>query len=305
MDVIRIEGTFSSTAWEPLGSGARAFCAAVFVLSVAASESLAQSAPLAPTANTGTQDKPYIVLASTTSTDQTGLFKHLFERFERTAGFRVRVVAVGTGQALDIARRGDADMVLVHDRALEDQFVAEGWGIERRDVMYNDFVIAGPEHDPAGIGSTNNAGEALARIARNAATFVSRGDRSGTHAAELRLWSQTGMTPDGKLQSWYRDVGAGMGQTLNTASAMNAYTITDRGSWIAFRNRGALRIWVEGDPRLRNPYGAILVNPDRHRHVKVREARQLLEWLVSDAGQRAIGEFRVNGEALFFPAANW
>lgn len=262
---------------------------------------IALTLALVPGGQAEAQDRPFIVLASTTSTEQTGLFRHLFERFERTVDFRVRVVAVGTGQALDIARRGDADLVLVHDRALEDRFVADGWGIDRRDIMYNDFVLVGPTNDPAGVTAQRSVANAFERIAQSASVFVSRGDRSGTHAAELRLWEQAGQKTPTKALPWYRDVGAGMGQTLNAAAAMNAYTLADRGSWIAFRNRGELRILLEGDALLRNPYGAMLVNPARHPHAKVALARQLLDWLVSDAGQRAIAEFQVGGEPLFFP----
>lgn len=262
---------------------------------------MALSVGLVMPAETLAQAKPFIVLASTTSTDQTGLFRHLFAQFERTAGFDIRVVAVGTGQALDIGRRGDADLVLVHDRALEDQFIADGWGIDRRDIMYNDFVVIGPAADPAGVASQRSAAEALRRVAQARSVFVSRGDRSGTHAAELRLWATAGVGQPARSQAWYRDIGAGMGQALNAASAMNAYTLADRGSWIAFRNRGDLRLLLEGDPSLRNPYGAMLVNPARHPHVKEALARQLLDWLSAEPGQRAIAEFRVAGEPLFFP----
>jgi tungstate transport system substrate-binding protein len=253
----------------------------------------------------GADEKRYIVLASTTSTEQTGLFNYLLERFEASADFRVRVVAVGTGQALDIAKRGDADLVLVHDRELEDRFVADGHGIDRRDVMYNEVVLVGPNTDPALAAGTGAgaAARALKRIAQAQAVFVSRGDRSGTHAAELRIWRAAGLAAPTNALAWYRDVGAGMGQALNLASAMNGYVIADRGSWIAFKNRGQLGVVVEADPALRNQYGVILVNPARHPHVKVGDARRFIGWLISADGQQQIANFRIGGEVLFFPGA--
>ncbi len=246
-----------------------------------------------------------ITLASTTSTEQSGLFNHLLPLFTRGTGIAVRVVAVGTGQALDIARRGDADAVLVHDRAAEERFVAEGFGGPRRPVMYNDFVLAGPAADPARVAGLRDAAEALRRIAAAGAPFVSRGDRSGTHAAELRLWEAAGLDPAAAGRGrWYREVGQGMGPALNTAAAMNAYVLTDRGTWLAFRNRGELGIRVEGDGKLFNQYGVVAVNPRRHPHVKAVEAERFVEWLVSPAGQRAISDFRIEGERLFFPNAD-
>jgi tungstate transport system substrate-binding protein len=245
-----------------------------------------------------------ITLASTTSTEQSGLFNHLLPAFTRDTGIAVRVVAVGTGQALDIARRGDADAVLVHDRAAEERFVAEGFGGPRRPVMYNDFVIAGPASDPARIGGLKDAAEALRRIAAAGVAFVSRGDRSGTHAAELRLWEAAGLDPTTGRGRWYREVGQGMGPALNTAAAMNAYVLTDRGTWLAFRNRGELGIRVEGDQRLFNQYGVVVVSPRRHRHAKAAEAERFVEWLVSPTGQRAIADYRIEGESLFFPNAD-
>jgi tungstate transport system substrate-binding protein len=249
-----------------------------------------------------------ITVASTTSTEQSGLFGHILPIFTRDTGIAVRVVALGTGQALDVGRRGDADVVFVHDRAAEERFVREGHGGPRRHVMYNDFVIAGPAAaaaaDPAGVRGTRDAVEALRRIAASAAPFVSRGDRSGTHAAELRLWEAAGVDLGAGRGRWYREVGQGMGPTLNTAAAMNAYVLTDRGTWLAFRNRQDLGIVVEGDPRLFNQYGAMVVNPERHPHVKAADARRFVEWLVSPAGQAAIAGYRINGEQLFFPNAD-
>ena len=242
-----------------------------------------------------------ITVASTTSTDQSGLFGHILPRFTAATGIQVKVVALGTGQALDLGRRGDADVVLVHDRPAEDRFVAEGYGIERRDVMYNDFVLVGPANDPARIAEAKTAAEALRRIAASNAPFVSRGDRSGTHAAELRQWQIAGVDP--KSNKGYRDAGAGMGPTLNMAAALNAYTLADRGTWLAFRNRQELRLLLAGDPQLFNPYGVILVNPARHPHVKAAEARRFIAWLAGKEGQEAIASYRIEGQPLFFPQA--
>jgi tungstate transport system substrate-binding protein len=242
-----------------------------------------------------------ITVASTTSTDQSGLFGHILPRFTAATGIQVKVVALGTGQALDLGRRGDADVVLVHDRPAEDRFVAEGYGIERRDVMYNDFVLVGPASDPARIAEAKTAAEALRRIAAANAPFVSRGDRSGTHAAELRQWQIAGVDP--KSIKGYRDAGAGMGPTLNMAAALNAYTLADRGTWLSFRNRQELRLLLTGDPQLFNPYGVILVNPERHPHVKQAEGRRFIAWLAGKEGQEAIASYRIEGRALFFPQA--
>lgn len=244
-----------------------------------------------------------ITVASTTSTEQSGLFGHLLPIFTRETGITVRVVALGTGQALDVGRRGDADVVFVHDRAAELRFVAEGFGRERRHVMYNDFVVVGPAADPAGIAGGRDTVAALRRIAAARAPFISRGDRSGTHAAELRLWQASGVDPVSGRGQWYREVGQGMGPALNTAAAQNAYLLTDRGTWLSFRNRQDLRIVVEGDARLFNQYGVMLVNPDRHRHVKAADGQRFIDWILSTAGQQAIAGLRIGGEQLFFPNA--
>jgi tungstate transport system substrate-binding protein len=244
-----------------------------------------------------------IVVASTTSTEQSGLFGHILPIFQAKTGISVKVVAVGTGQALDIGRRGDADVVFVHDRAAEDKFVAEGFATERRDVMYNDFVLVGPKADPARVAGLKDVAEALRRIAGSKSPFASRGDKSGTHAAELRYWSVAGVGAPDRAPAWYRETGSGMGPTLNTASAMNAYALTDRGTWLSFKNRGDLVILVEGDQRLFNPYGVMLVNPAKHPHVKREAGQQFADWLVSAEGQAAIASFKINGEQLFFPSA--
>jgi tungstate transport system substrate-binding protein len=241
----------------------------------------------------------FITVASTTSTEQSGLFRHILPLFRAKTGIEVRVVALGTGQALDVGRRGDADVVFVHDRAAEETFVAEGYGVKRLAVMYNDFVIVGPASDPAGVKG-NDVVAALKRIAETGAAFASRGDRSGTHAAELRFWQQGGVKPEG---AWYRETGSGMGPTLNAASGMNAYALTDRGTWLSFRNRGDLAILVEGDRRLFNQYGVMLVNPERHGHVKRADGQAFIDWLVSREGQAAIAAFKINGQQLFFPNA--
>lgn len=244
-----------------------------------------------------------IVVVSTTSTQNSGLFEHILPLFTKKTGIAVHVVAVGTGQALRLARRGDADVVFVHDRASEEDFVADGFGVERFEVMYNDFVLVGPKDDPAGIRGGDDAAAALAQIAKARAPFVSRGDDSGTHKAELRLWKQAGVDPHPASGSWYRETGSGMGGTLNVASGMNAYTLTDRGTWLAFGNRGDLVVLVEGDPRLWNHYGVILVNPEKHPHVKVRAGQAFIDWLLSAEGQAAIGSLRVGGQPLFTPSA--
>ncbi|WP_411903204.1 ABC transporter substrate-binding protein [Methylorubrum thiocyanatum] len=243
-----------------------------------------------------------IVVASTTSTEQSGLFKHILPLFKQKTGIEVKVVALGTGQALDAARRGDADVVLVHDRPAEDKFVAEGFAKARQDVMYNDFVLIGPKDDPAGIRG-KGVEEAFRKIAAAKAPFVSRGDRSGTHSAELRSWKEAGIDLGAVRGDWYRDVGQGMGPALNTASSLGAYILADRGTWLSFKNRGDLTILVEGDPRLFNPYGVMLVNPDKHPSVKVKEGQALIDWLVSSEGQKAIADYTINGEQLFFPSA--
>ena len=247
----------------------------------------------------GAGAQEFITVASTTSTEQSGLFKHLLPEARKALGFEVRVIAVGTGQALDIGRRGDADVVFVHDKAAEEKFVADGFGLARRDVMYNDFVIVGPRADPAK-AQGRDVVLALQRIAQAQAPFASRGAKSGTHAAELRFWELAGIAPAG---GWYRQTGSGMGPTLNTASAMDAYALADRGTWLSFRNRGDLVVLVEGDRRLFNQYGVMLVNPARHPHVKQALGQRFIDWLVSPAGQKAIADFRIEGQELFFPDA--
>lgn len=244
-----------------------------------------------------------ITVASTTSTEQSGLFGHILPIFTRDTGIAVRVVALGTGQALDVGRRGDADVLFVHDRAAEQRFVQEGYGGPRHHVMYNDFVIIGPASDPARIAGTTDSVAALRRIAEAGAPFVSRGDRSGTHAAELRLWQQAGIDPTSGRGQWYREVGQGMGPALNTAAAQNAYILADRATWLNFRNRQELKIVVEGDNRLFNQYGVMLVNPQRHPHVKVADGQRFIDWIISPAGQAAIAGYKINGEQLFFPNA--
>ena len=245
----------------------------------------------------------YITVASTTSTEQSGLFKHLLPAFEKKTGIQVRVVAVGTGQALDMARRGDADVVFVHDKVAEEKFLGEGYGVKRFDVMYNDFVLVGPKSDPAKVGGGKDIGEALKKIAASQAPFTSRGDKSGTHAAELRLWKMAGIDPAAGKGSWYRETGSGMGSTLNTAAAMNAYALTDRGTWLSFKNRGDLTIVVQGDKRLFNQYGVMLVNPAKHPHVKKDLGQQFVDWLISADGQKTIADYKIGGEQLFFPDA--
>jgi tungstate transport system substrate-binding protein len=245
-----------------------------------------------------------ITVASTTSTEQSGLFGHILPIFTRETGIAVRVVALGTGQALDVGRRGDADVVFVHDRAAEERFVAEGFGGPRRHVMFNDFVITGPAADPARIAGLGDTAEALRRIAAARAPFISRGDRSGTHAAELRLWQLAGIDPATGRGQWYREVGQGMGPALNTAAAQGAYILADRGTWLSFRNRQDQRILIEGDSRLFNQYGVMPVNAQRHPHVKAADGQRFIDWLLSAAGQAAIASYRINGEQLFFPNAD-
>jgi tungstate transport system substrate-binding protein len=245
-------------------------------------------------------DERFITLSSTTSTQDSGLFGHVLPIFTAASGITVHVVAVGTGQALAIGSRGDADALLVHDRVGEDKFVADGFGIDRRDVMYNDFVIVGPNSDPAHIRGLKNAREALKAIAQAAAPFASRGDDSGTNRMELRLWKSAGIQPEPR-SGWYRDLGQGMGATLNIAAAMSGYTLTDRATWANFKNRQGLVILSEGDPALFNPYGSILINPVKWPHVKYQDAKTWQEWLTSKAGLEAITSYRINGEQLFFP----
>jgi tungstate transport system substrate-binding protein len=245
----------------------------------------------------------FITVSSTTSTEQSGLFGHLLPEFKKASGIDVRVVAVGTGQALDIGRRGDADVVFVHDKAAEEKFVAEGAGVKRLEVMYNDFVIVGPKSDPAKVAGMKDVLEALKKIEAAKAPFVSRGDKSGTHAAELRYWKAAGIDIDKAKGPWYKETGSGMGPALNTAASMGAYVLTDRGTWLSFKNRADLAIAVEGDTRLFNQYGVILVNPAKHPQVKVVAGQKFIDWLVSPAGQQAIAAYKVNGQTLFFANA--
>jgi tungstate transport system substrate-binding protein len=239
-----------------------------------------------------------ITVASTTSTEQSGLFGHLLPEFTKASGIDVKVVALGTGQALDMGRRGDADVVFVHDQAAEEKFVADGFGLRRMPVMYNDFVLIGPARDPAGVRGRDVVA-ALAKLAATDTTFISRGDKSGTHAAELRYWSMAG----GGKGSGYRECGCGMGPALNIAASAAAYVMADRGTWLSFRNRGDLAVLVEGDRRLFNQYGVIVVNPAKHPHVKLAAAQAFADWLVAPAGQGAIAAYRINGQQLFFPNA--
>jgi tungstate transport system substrate-binding protein len=245
----------------------------------------------------------FITVASTTSTEQSGLFKHLLPAFEKKAGIQVRVVALGTGQALDMGKRGDADVVFVHARALEEKFVAEGYGVRRFDVMYNDFVLVGPKSDPAAAAGGKDVIRAFQQIHKTRAPFVSRGDKSGTHFAELEIWKAAGIDIAKERGRWYRETGQGMGPALNTAAGMNAYVLADRGTWLSFKNRADLAIVVEGDKRLFNPYGIILVSPARHLGVKREMGQAFIDWMISSEGQEAIAAYKIGGEQLFFPNA--
>jgi tungstate transport system substrate-binding protein len=249
------------------------------------------------------QDKS-IVVASTTSTQDSGLFEYLLPIFTKKTGITVKVVAQGTGQALDTARRGDADVVFVHAKAQEEKFLAEGQGVKRFPVMYNDFVLIGPKSDPAGIKGMKDVAKALQTIKDKQAAFISRGDRSGTHSAELKLWKDAGVDIEKDRGAWYKAIGQGMGAALNTAGAGNAYVLSDRGTWIHFKNKGDLQILVEGDKRMFNQYGVMLVNPQKHPNVKKEYGQQFIDWLVSPEGQKAIADYKINGEQLFYPNAN-
>jgi tungstate transport system substrate-binding protein len=249
-------------------------------------------------ASTGAQAQDFITVASTTSTEQSGLFKHLLPEAKKALGFDVRVVAVGTGQALDMGRRGDADVEFVHDKVAEEKFLAEGFGVKRYEVMYNDFVIVGPRGDPAG-AKGRDVVAALRKIAGKQAAFASRGDKSGTDAAEKRYWKMAGVEPP--KGGWYRETGSGMGPTLNIAAGMNAYALTDRGTWLSFKNRADLVILVEGDEKLFNQYGVMLVNPAKHPSVKKEMGQKFIDWVISPAGQQAIAAYKIEGEQLFFP----
>ena len=242
-----------------------------------------------------------IVVSSTTSTEQSGLFKHLLPVFEKKTGIQVKVVAVGTGQALDIGRRGDVDVVFVHDKVAEEKFVAEGFAEKRIEVMYNDFVLIGPKADPAKTKG-NDIQAALQKISNAKSTFISRGDKSGTHAAELRYWKGAGVEVSA-TQAWYKETGSGMGPALNTASGMNGYILSDRATWLTFKNRGDLAIVVEGDPKLFNQYGVMLVNPSKHPHVKKVEGQAFIDWIISSEGQQTIASYKVEGQQSFFPNA--
>ena len=243
-----------------------------------------------------------ITVSSTTSTEQSGLFGYLLPQVQKATGIAVKVVALGTGQALDVGRRGDADVVFVHDQVAEEKFIAEGAGVERIAVMYNDFVLIGPNDDPAkAAGKDIVAG--LKAVYASKVAFVSRGDKSGTHAAELRYWKMASLDPATEKQTWYRDTGSGMGPALNTAAAMNAYILADRGTWLSFKNRQNLKIIVEGDAKLFNQYGVILVNPKKHPHIKAEAGQKFINWLVSAEGQATIAGYKIGGEQLFFPNA--
>jgi len=251
-------------------------------------------------AGTAFAQEKFIVVASTTSTQDSGLFGHILPLFKAKTGIEVRVVAQGTGQAMALAKKGDADVVFVHDKAAELKFVEEGFGVYRRDVMVNDFVIVGPSSDPAK-SSGNDVLAALKKIAAGKSPFVSRGDKSGTHAAELRYWKAADIDPQAGKGTWYRETGSGMGPTLNTASAMNAYAFTDRGTWLSFKNRGELSLLVEGDTKLFNQYGVMLVNPAKHAHVKKQMGMQFIDWITSPEGQAAIAAYKIEGQQLYFP----
>ncbi|MBK9081273.1 MAG: extracellular solute-binding protein [Rhizobiales bacterium] len=264
---------------------------------------LLAGAAQAQTATAPAEPPRAIIVSSTTSTQDSGLFGYILPIFKAKTGIEVKVVAQGTGQALDTARRGDADVAFVHARAQELKFVEEGAGVERKPVMYNDFVLIGPKADPAGIKGSKDIAAALKAIADKQAPFVSRGDRSGTHSAELALWKTAGIDLEKARGPWYREIGQGMGAALNTAGAMGAYVLADRGTWISFKNRGDLDIAVEGDKRLFNQYGVILVNPAKHAHVKAKEGQAFIDWLVSPDGQKAIADYKIDGQQLFFPNA--
>ena len=246
----------------------------------------------------------FITVASTTSTENSGLFDSILPVFEQETGIAVRVVAVGTGQAIRMAERGDADVLLVHNRRSEERFVADGYGVERHEVMYNDFVLVGPRSDPAGAGGRPDVVGALAGIAARQAPFASRGDNSGTHKRETALWQAAGIDAPAASGTWYRETGSGMGTTLNIASGMGAYTLTDRGTWLSFNNKGDLTVLVEGDRRLFNPYAVILIDPARHPHVKASAGQAFIDWLLSAAGQGAIASYRIDGQAVFFPSVS-
>lgn len=274
----------------------RAFLSISFGIALIGAAAAQTAAPSAQTR--------FITVSSTTSTTDSGLFNHLLPAFKAKTGIEVRVVSQGTGQALDTGKRGDADVVFVHARPQEVKFVEEGFGLERKPVMYNDFVLIGPKADPAGIKGTKDIVAALKTIQAKASPFVSRGDKSGTHAAELGLWKLAGIEIEQARGPWYREIGQGMGAALNTSGAMGAYVISDRATWLNFKNRGDLEIVVEGDKRLFNQYGVILVNPVKHPHVKKEDGQAFIDWLVGVEGQKSIGDYKIDGDQLFFANAN-
>ncbi|MDQ2735882.1 MAG: substrate-binding domain-containing protein [Pseudomonadota bacterium] len=263
---------------------------------------LAAAATLALSASGVRAEDRFITMASTTSTEQSGLFPHLLPAFTQATGIDVHVVAVGTGQALDLGRRGDADVLFVHDKAAEEKFVAEGWGLKRSDVMYNDFVLVGPQSDPAGVKGRDIVA-ALVKLASSSSAFISRGDKSGTNAAELRYWKIAGIDTPARKMAHYEECGCGMGPALNIASSSGAYVLADRGTWLNFKNRGSLAILVEGDRRLFNQYGVIVVNPARHPQTKTALAQAFADWVLSPVGQATVASYRIGGEQLFFPNA--
>ena len=269
------------------------FCTRLLAISIATLGLLSQNAIA--------QEKS-IVVSSTTSTEQSGLFSFILPIFKMKSGIDVKVVAVGTGQALDIGRRGDADVVFVHDKPAEEKFISEGFSTQRNEVMYNDFVLIGPKSDPAKIAGGKDIQAAFKKIASFQAPFISRGDKSGTHAAELRYWKDTGITPTSST-SWYKETGSGMGPALNTASGMNGYILADRATWLTFKNRGDLTILVQGDPKLFNQYGVMLVNPAKFPNVKKTEGQVFIDWILSKNGQDVIASYQIGGEQLFFPNA--
>jgi len=271
----------------------RSIANGLFALTLAATLGLGHAA---------TQEK-FITVASTTSTQNSGLFDHILPIFEKKTGIQVRVVAVGTGQAIKVGEKGDADVLFVHHRPSEDKFVAEGFGVKRFDVMYNDFIVVGPKSDPAKVKNMKNVVQAFTQIAAAKAPFASRADDSGTHKMELALWKEGSVDIKAASGTWYRETGSGMGATLNTAAAMNAYVLADRGTWLSFKNRADLEVVVEGDRKLFNPYGIILVNPAKHPHVKADMGQAFIDWIVSKEGQQAIADYKIGGEPLFIPDA--
>ena len=281
----------------------RSLIAASFVLTLTGLALAQTPQPTAPAQSGTAVGTRFITVSSTTSTTDSGLFNHLLPAFKAKTGIEVRVVSQGTGQALDTGRRGDADVVFVHARAQELKFVEDGFGVERKPVMYNDFVLIGPKSDSAGIKGSKDIAAALKAIQAKAAPFVSRGDKSGTHSAELNLWKLAGVEIEQAKGPWYREIGQGMGAALNTSGAMGAYVLSDRATWINFKSRGDLEIVVEGDRRLFNQYGVILVNPAKHAHVKQADGQAFVDWLVSPEGQKSIADYKINGEQSFFPNA--